>query len=70
MDDSGKISLKKCINKYNVIVYAIPTNDAPLYYGNKKVAGDEKSNATLLIHYANPDLTRYNGRMWGGKYKA
>lgn len=70
LDDFGKISLKKCINKYNVIVYAIPTNDAPLYYGNKKVAGDEKSAATLLIHYANPDLTRYNGRMWGGKYKA
>ena len=70
LDANGKISLKKCFNKYNVLVYAIPTTDAPLYYGNKETAGDEKSNATVLIHYADPDLADYNGRMWGGKYKA
>lgn len=70
LDESGQISLRKCINKYNVLVYAIPTEDAPLYYGNKSVAGDEKSKATLLIHYADPELAAYNGRMWGGKYKA
>lgn len=70
LDDNGQISLRKCFNKYNVLVYAIPTTDAPLYYGNKDVAGNEKSAATLLIHYADPDLSNYNGRMWGGKYKA
>ena len=70
LDENGKISLRKCFNKYNVLVYAIPTTDAPLYYGNKSTAGDEKSNASILIHYADPDLADYNGRMWGGKYKA
>ena len=69
LDANGKISLKKCFNKYNVLVYAIPTADAPLYYGNKEIAGDEKLNATVLIHYADPDLADYNGRMWDGKYK-
>ena len=69
LDANGKISLKKCFNKYNVLVYAIPTADAPLYYGNKEIAGDEKLNATILIHYADPDLADYNGRMWDGKYK-
>lgn len=70
LDENGKISLKKCFNKYNVLVYAIPTEEAPLYYGNKSTAGNEKSKATVLIHYADPDLADYNGRMWGGKYKA
>lgn len=70
LDEQGKISLRKCLNKYNVIVYAIPTNDCPLYYGNKSTAGDEQSDATLLVHYADPDLVNYNGRLWGGKYKA
>ena len=63
-------SLKKCINKYNVIVYAIPETDCPLYYGNKGTAGDEKSNTSILVHYANPDWADYNVKMWGGKYKA
>ena len=53
-----------------MIVYALPTNDCPLYYGNKDVAGNEKSEATLLVHYADPDLVNHNGRLWGGKYKA
>ena len=70
LDDSGKISLKKCINKYNVIVYAIPETDCPLYYGNKDTAGDEGSNTSVLVHYANPDWSNYNVKMWGGKYKA
>ena len=70
LNEKGQISLRKCLNKYNVIVYAIPTADCPLYYGNKSVAGDEKSEATLLIHYADSDKVNYNGRMWGGKYKA
>lgn len=70
LDESGKISLKKCINKYNVIVYAIPQIDCPLYYGNKGTAGDEKSNTSVLVHYANPDWAQYNVKMWGGKYKA
>lgn len=70
LDENGQISLRKCFNKYNVIVYAIPTEDCPLYYGNKGTAGDEKSKATLLIHYADPDMAKYNGRLWGGKYKA
>lgn len=70
LDENGQISLRKCLNKYNVLVYAIPTTDCPLYYGNKSVAGDEKSEATLLIHYADPVKVNYNGRMWGGKYKA
>lgn len=69
LDANGKISLKKCFNKYNVLVYAIPTDKAPLYYGNKETEGDGGS-ATVLIHYADPDLADYNGRMWGGKYKA
>ena len=70
LDANGRISLKKCINKYNVIVYAIPETDCPLYYGNKGTAGDEKSNTSVLVHYANPDWTDYNVKMWGGKYKA
>jgi hypothetical protein len=69
LDENGKISLRKCFNKYNVLVYAIPTDKAPLYYGNKGTEGDGGS-ATVLIHYADPDLADYNGRMWGGKYKA
>lgn len=70
LDENGRISLKKCINKYNVLVYAIPTTDCPLYYGNKGTAGDEQSNTSVLIHYANPDWAKYNAKMWGGKYKA
>lgn len=70
LDESGKIALKKCINKYNVIVYAIPQTDCPLYYGNKGTAGDEGSDTSVLIHYANPDWAQYNAKMWGGKYKA
>ena len=70
LDAAGHISLKKCINKYNVIVYAIPETDCPLYYGNKEVAGDEGSNTSVLVHYANPDWADYNVKMWGGKYKA
>ena len=70
LDEQGHISLRKCLNKYNVIVYAIPTEDRPLYYGNKGREGDEKSEATLLVHYADPDLINYNGRLWGGKYKS
>ena len=70
LDEKGRIALKKCINKYNVIVYAIPETDCPLYYGNKDIAGDEKSNTSVLIHYANPDWAQYNVKMWGGKYKA
>jgi hypothetical protein len=55
LDENGRIALKKCINKYNVIVYAIPETDCPLYYGNKNTAGDEGSNTSILVHYANPD---------------
>ena len=69
LDENGKISLRKCFNKYNVLVYAIPTDQAPLYYGNKETEGDGGS-ASVLIHYADPDLAEHNGRMWGGKYKA
>lgn len=70
LDINGRISLEKCINKYNVIVYAIPETDCPLYYGNKDTAGNEKSDTSILVHYANPDLKDYNVKMWGGKYKA
>jgi hypothetical protein len=70
LDANGQISLKKCFNKYNVIVYAIPETDCPLYYGNKEVAGNEKSNTSILVHYANPAWSDYNVKMWGGKYKA
>lgn len=70
LDANGRISLKKCLNKYNVIVYAIPEQDCPLYYGNKDIAGNEKSNTSIMVHYANPDLADYNVKMWGGKYKA
>lgn len=70
LDINGRISLKKCFNKYNVIVYAIPENDCPLYYGNKGTAGDEGSNTSILVHYANPAWSDYNVKMWGGKYKA
>lgn len=70
LDANGRISLRKCINKYNVLVYAIPENDCPLFYGNKDVAGNEKSDTSVLVHYANPDWAKYNVKMWGGKYKA
>lgn len=70
LDVNGRISLRKCINKYNVLVYAIPENDCPLFYGNKDVAGNEKSDTSVLVHYANPDWAKYNVKMWGGNYKA
>jgi hypothetical protein len=70
LDDFGQISLKKCFNKYNTIVYAIPETDCPLFYGNKSIAGDEGSDTSILVHYANPDWVNYNVKMWGGKYKA
>ena len=70
LNEKGQISLKKCFNKYNVLVYVLPKTDQPLYYGNKNAADAGNLNATLLVHYANPDLRNYNGRLWGGSYKA
>lgn len=70
LNEKGQISLRKCFNKYNVLVYAIPTEDRPLFYGNKDREGDEQSAATLLVHYADPALVNHNGRLWDGEYKA
>ena len=66
----GRVSFYKSMLKHNVIVFVLPKDDKPLFYGNKDVAGDGKSKATILVRYKNEDYKNYNGRFTGGKYKA
>ena len=76
--EDGRISFYKTMQNHNVIVFVIPKDDKPLYFGNRKTNGDgvdpqdanAKSKATILIHYANPAYAKYCGRFTEGKYKA
>ena len=66
----GRVSFYKSMLKHNVIVFVLPKDDKPLFFGNKDVAGDGKSKATILVHYKDAAYKNYNGRFTGGKYKA
>jgi hypothetical protein len=63
--------------KHNVIVFVIPKNEKPLFFGNRKTTGDGKgpngegkSKATILVRYKDEKYKSYSGRFTGGKYKA
>lgn len=66
----GRVSFYKSMLKHNVIVFVLPVGEKPLFYGNRDIAGDGKSKATILVRYKNPEYKDYNGRFTGGKYKA
>ena len=66
----GRISFYKSMLNHNVIVFVLPVGEKPLFYGNKDVAGDGKSNATILVRYKDPAYKSASGRFTGGKYKA
>jgi hypothetical protein len=62
---------------HNVIVFVIPKDDKPLFYGNRKTTGDGKgpdgtgkSKATILVRYKDERYKKASGRFTGGKYKA
>ena len=66
----GKISFYKSMLNHNVIVFVLPPGEKPLFFGNRKTAGDGKSKATILLHYKDEAYKDYSGRFTGGKYKA
>lgn len=73
----GKISFYKTMLKHNVIVFVLPKNEKPLFFGNRKTTGDGKgpngegkSKATILLRYKDEKYKSYSGRFTGGKYKA
>ena len=66
----GRISFYKSMLNHNVIVFVLPVGEKPLFYGNKDVAGDGKSSATILVRYKDPAYKSASGRFTGGKYKA
>jgi hypothetical protein len=58
-------------------VFVLPPGEKPLFYGNRKTAGDGKgpdgegkSKATVLVRYKDPAYKHASGRFTGGKYKA
>ena len=62
LKEDGTISFWKTYNKHNVLVHVLPYGSVPMWYGNKdlKITG-----SSLLIHYHNPEYTKYNGRLVG-----
>lgn len=74
-DKVGQISLRKCLDKYNVLLVAqkagdqpdnINFTDRPLYWNNK----DQSIKATLLVRYKSEENKPYSGKLYGGSLKA
>lgn len=66
----GRVSFYKSMQNHNVLVFVLPKDDKPLFFGNRKTAGDGKSKATILVRYKDEAYKSYSGRFTGGKYKA
>lgn len=62
LKDDGTISFWKVYNRHNVLVHVLPYGSVPMWYGNKDT---EILGSSLLIHYPNPEYTKYNGRLVG-----
>lgn len=74
-DKVGQISLRKCLDKYNVLLVAqkasdqpdnVNFTDRPLYWNNK----DQSIKATLLVRYKSEENKPYSGKLYGGSLKA
>lgn len=77
LGSDGKISFYKSMLKHNVLVFVLPKDEKPLFFGNRKTAGDGlgpdglgKSKATILVRYKDEKYKAASGRFTGGKYKA
>ena len=70
LSSDGRISFYKSMLNNNVIVFVLPVGEKPLFFGNRDVAGDGKSKATILVRYKDPAYKSACGRLTGGKYKA
>lgn len=77
LGDDGKISFYKSMLNHNVLVFVLPKNDKPLFFGNRQTTGDGlgsdgtgKSKATILVRYKDEKYKHASGRFTGGKYKA
>lgn len=73
----GKISFYKSMLKHNVLVFVLPKDEKPLFFGNRLTTGDGlgpdgsgKSKATVLVRYKDDKYKAASGRFTGGKYKA
>lgn len=73
----GKISFYKSMLKHNVLVFVLPKDNKPLFFGNRQTTGDGlgpdgqgKSKATILVRYKDEKYKAASGRFTGGKYKA
>ena len=77
LGSDGKISFYKSMLNHNVLVFVLPKNDKPLFFGNRQTTGDGlgsdgtgKSKATILVRYKDEKYKHASGRFTGGKYKA
>lgn len=77
LGDDGRISFYKSMLNHNVLVFVLPKDDKPLFFGNKNTTGDGKgpggegkSKATILVRYKDEQYKHASGRLTGGKYKA
>ena len=77
LGNDGKISFYKSMLNYNVLVFVLPKEDKPLFFGNRQTTGDGlgkdgtgKSKATILVRYKDEKYKDASGRFTGGKYKA
>lgn len=80
LGEDGRISFYKTMQKNNVVVFVLPKEDKPLYFGNRKTngggvdpsdpTGETASKATILIHYVDPSNAHASGRLTEGEYKA
>ena len=77
LGSDGKISFYKSMLKHNVLVFVLPKDEKPLFFGNRLTTGDGlgpdgtgKSKATILVRYKDEKYKAASGRFTGGKYKA
>ena len=77
LGSDGRISFYKSMLQHNVLVFVLPKDEKPLFFGNRQTTGDGlgpdgtgKSKATILVHYKDPQYKHASGRLTGGKYKA
>ena len=77
LGSDGRISFYKSMLNHNVIVFVLPKDEKPLFFGNRKTTGDGtgpdgtgKSKATILVRYKDEKYKDASGRFTGGKYKA